>query len=63
VIDIVPTILEVASLSEPVQVHGVTQKPIEGASMAYTFDDAKAKDRHTTQYFELWGNRGIYHDG
>jgi len=63
VIDIVPTILEVAGLSEPVQVHGVTQKPIEGVSMAYTFDDAKAKDRHTTQYFELWGNRGIYHDG
>lgn len=63
VIDIVPTILECAGLPAPVMVHGVTQKPIEGTSMVYTFDDAAAPDRHTTQYFEIWGNRGIYHEG
>ena len=63
VIDIAPTILEAAGLPEPVQVHGVTQKPIEGVSMNYTFDDAKAADRHVTQYFEMFGNRGIYHQG
>jgi arylsulfatase A-like enzyme len=63
VIDIVPTVLECAGLPAPVMVHGVTQKPIEGTSLAYTFDDAKAQERHTTQYFELWGNRGIYHEG
>ena len=44
-------------------VNGVAQTPIEGVSMVYTFEDAKAKDRHTTQYFEIFGNRGIYHDG
>ena len=63
VIDVAPTILEAAGLPEPVQVHGVTQKPIEGVSMKYTFDDAKAADRHVTQYFEMYGNRGIYHQG
>ena len=63
VIDVAPTILQAASLPEPVQVHGVTQKPIEGVSMAYTFDDAEAPDRRVTQYFELFGNRGIYHQG
>lgn len=63
VIDIAPTILEAAGLPEPVQVHGVTQKPIEGVSMAYTFDDPKAAERHVTQYFEMFGNRGIYHQG
>jgi arylsulfatase A-like enzyme len=63
VIDIVPTILEAAGLPMPVEIDGVQQKPLEGVSMVYTFDDAKAKDRHTTQYFELMGNRGIYHDG
>jgi arylsulfatase len=63
VIDVAPTILEAAGLPEPVQVHGVTQKPIEGVSMAYSFEDAKAPDRHTTQYFEMFGNRGLYHQG
>ena len=63
VIDIAPTILEAAGLPQPVQVHGVTQKPIEGVSMNYSFDDAEAADRHITQYFEMFGNRGIYHQG
>jgi len=63
IIDIVPTILEAAGVPMPVEIDGVKQRPLEGVSMVYTFDDAKAKDRHTTQYFELVGNRGIYHDG
>jgi arylsulfatase len=63
VIDIVPTILEAAELPEPYMVNGTAQKPIEGVSMAYTFDDPDAEDRHRTQYFEIFGNRGIYQDG
>ena len=63
VIDVAPTILEAAGLPEPVMVNGVQQKPIEGVSMLYSFNDAKAADRHTTQYFEMFGNRGIYHQG
>jgi arylsulfatase len=63
VIDIVPTILEAAGLPEPYSVNGVAQKPIEGGSMAYSFDDPDAEDRHVTQYFEMFGNRGIYHEG
>jgi arylsulfatase len=63
VIDIVPTILEVAGLPEPYMVNSVAQKPIEGVSMVYTFDDPEAVDRHVTQYFEMFGNRGIYHEG
>ena len=62
-IDIVPTILEVTGLQQPSSVNGVAQKPIEGVSMAYTFDDVKAPSTRRTQYFELVGNRGIYHDG
>ena len=50
-------------LPQPKSVNGVEQKPIEGVSMAYTFSDAKAPTRHRTQYFEMFGNRGIYHDG
>jgi len=63
VIDVAPTILEVAGLPEPVFVNGVQQRPIEGVSMLYSFNDAKAADRHETQYFEMFGNRGIYHKG
>jgi len=63
VIDVAPTILEAAGLPEPKSVNGTPQIPMEGVSMAYTFADAKAKDRHVTQYFEIAGNRAIYHDG
>ena len=63
VIDIAPTILEAAGLPEPYMVNGIAQKPLEGVSMNYTFDDAAAEDRHVTQYFEMFGNRGIYHEG
>src|SRR5262249_22379877 len=65
VIDIVPTILEVTGIPAPVQVNGIAQHPIEGVSMAYTWDkaNANAQSRHRTQYFEMFGNRGIYHDG
>lgn len=63
VIDFAPTVLEAAGLPEPSSVHGVAQKPLEGVSMAYSFDDAEAEERHETQYFEMFGNRGIYHKG
>ena len=64
-IDIAPTLLEVAGLPAPVMVNGIAQKPIEGVSMAYTFDkaNANAPSTHDTQYFEIMGNRAIYHDG
>jgi len=64
-IDIVPTLLEVAGIPAPVMVDGVAQKPIEGVSMAYTFDKANAgaPSTRTTQYFEMFANRGIYRDG
>jgi len=63
VIDVAPTVLEAASLPEPKSVNGTVQEPIEGVSMMYTFDDAKAESRHKTQYFEIFGNRAIYADG
>jgi len=63
VIDIAPTILEAAGLPEPKSVNGTPQTPIEGVSLAYTFADPKAPSRHTTQYFEIFGNRAIYDNG
>ena len=63
VIDVAPTILEAAQLPEPKSVDGTPQTPIEGVSMLYTFKDPKAESRHTTQYFEIFANRSIYHDG
>jgi arylsulfatase len=63
VIDVAPTVLEAAKLPEPKVVNGTPQVPIQGVSMVYAFDAPKAADRHTTQYFEIFGNRAIYHDG
>ncbi|MBZ0159311.1 MAG: arylsulfatase [bacterium] len=63
VIDIVPTILEAAKIPAPTEVGGVKQKPIEGVSMMYSFDQANAEGTRTVQYFELLGNRGIYKGG
>jgi arylsulfatase len=63
VIDVAPTVLEAAGLPEPTQVHGVVQHPMEGVSMRYAFDDAGAGERRETQYFEMFCNRGIYHEG
>jgi len=63
VIDIAPTVLEAAGLPEPKSVNGTPQVPIEGTSMVYSFNDADAKERHTVQYFEMFGNRGIYSEG
>lgn len=63
VIDIVPTILEATGIQAPVMVNGITQRPIEGVSMVYTFDNADEPSHHHTQYFEMMGDRAIYHDG
>ena len=63
VIDVAPTILEAAGLPEPTFVEGVQQAPMEGVSMRYSFNDGSAEDRHTVQYFEMFGNRGIYDHG
>ena len=65
VIDIVPTILEATGIPVPDTINGIKQRPMEGVSMAYTWDkaNANAPTRHTTQYFEMLGNRAIYHDG
>ena len=63
VIDVAPTVLEAAGLPEPTMVNGTRQRPMDGVSMVYTFDDAKARGTRITQYFEMFGNRAIYHDG
>jgi arylsulfatase A-like enzyme len=63
VIDVAPTVLEVADLPQPAIVNSVQQAPMEGISMAYSFDDGKASERHELQYFEMFCNRGIYHKG
>jgi arylsulfatase A-like enzyme len=63
VIDIAPTVFEVCKVPAPKTVNGIAQDPIEGTSFAYSFDDAGAKERHTVQYFEMFGNRAIYSDG
>ena len=65
VIDIVPTILEATGVAAPLQINGIAQKPIEGVSMAYTFDKANAgaPSKRTTQYFEMFGMRALYHEG
>ncbi|GAO44062.1 arylsulfatase [Flavihumibacter petaseus] len=63
VIDVAPTILEACGLPEPKEVNGITQRPIEGTSILYSFDNAAAPERHMTQYFEITGSRALYHDG
>jgi arylsulfatase A-like enzyme len=63
VIDVAPTVLEAAGLPEPVSVHGVQQMPLQGVSMSYSFAAADAAERHDLQYFEMFVNRGIYHQG
>ena len=62
-IDMMPTVLEAAGMEAPASIRGVTQSPIEGVSLAHTFDNAQAPTRHLTQYFEMMGHRSIYHDG
>ena len=61
--DVAPTVLAAANVPAPTMVNGVEQRPMDGVSMLYCLDDADAEDRHTTQYFEMFGNRAIYHDG
>ncbi|MFN4211919.1 MAG: arylsulfatase, partial [Devosia sp.] len=63
VIDVAPTVMQAIGLPEPTSVNGVKQIPMQGTSMVYAFENAKAADRHKTQYFEIAGNRAIYHDG
>ena len=63
VIDVAPTILEAAGLPEPTFVNGVQQSPMEGTSMLYTFNQADEPERHDIQYFEMFGNRGLYYKG
>jgi arylsulfatase A-like enzyme len=63
VIDIAPTVYELAMIPAPKMVNGIEQDPLEGTSLAYTFNDAKAIEKHKVQYFEMFGNRGVYQDG
>jgi arylsulfatase len=62
-VDLTPTVLELIGLAAPAEIDGVEQKPIEGTSFAYSFDDATAPERHTTQYYEMFGCRALYQDG
>ena len=62
-IDVTPTLYQITGITPPSVLNGIPQKPIEGTSFAYTFDDAKAKGRRATQYFEMVCNRGLYHNG
>jgi arylsulfatase len=62
-VDVAPTVLEAAKIPQPKSVNGVEQRPMDGVSMLYSTDAPKAADRRTTQYFEMFGNRGIYHEG
>ena len=63
VIDIAPTIYEITKIPAPKMVNGIEQDPVEGTSLAYTFNDGKAAEQHKVQYFEMFGNRGVYQDG
>ena len=63
VVDVWPTLLEVIGVERPSEVNGVAQDPVDGVSMAYSFDDPQAPSERTTQYFEILGNRAIYHEG
>ena len=63
IIDVVPTLYELIGITPPTELNGIEQKPLDGISFGFTFDDAKAKSRRVTQYFEMGCNRGIYHDG
>src|SRR4029077_1968846 len=63
VIDVARTVLEVAGLPEPTIVNSIAQAPLEGVSMVRSFTDPKTPDTHEVQYFEMFGNRGIYHKG
>jgi arylsulfatase len=63
VIDIAPTVYEITRIPAPAMVNGIEQDPIEGTSLVYTFNDAGAAEKHTVQYFEMFGNRGVYQDG
>jgi len=63
VVDVAPTVLQAARLPIPTKINGVVQRPMDGVSMTYAFDKPKAPSTHTTQYFEMFGNRGIYHEG
>ena len=62
-VDVAPTILEAAGLPQPTTVNGIVQRPMDGTSMLAAIKDARAAENHTTQYFEMFGNRAIYHDG
>jgi len=62
-IDMVPTVLECLDIDPPTQIRGITQSPIEGVSLAHTFDDGAAPSKHHTQYFEMFAHRSLYHDG